>query len=240
MSYLSYISDETLLSLVKNVLDIGRKRKAEAEQSFAKNVIDPFAALFESAAFDVDHQTWKDSEIIRQCQKTLQNHIGDLHQKILGSVASWEDKGKGSVVDLVCQKQKIIAEVKNKYNTVSGGKLADQYYSLERLIEPKTSVYKGFTAYFVAIIPKSPARYDRPFHPSDKDKGKRCQRNESIREIDGASFYSLVTGEENALENLYRVLPKIIEKIFAEGGKRHYRLADKSAFYAYFDAAFKK
>ncbi|MCK9504513.1 MAG: Eco47II family restriction endonuclease [Porticoccaceae bacterium] len=240
MSYLTYISDETLKTLVKNVLNIGRTRKAEAEQSFAKNVIDPFAALFESVAFEVDHKTWKESEIIRQCQKTLQNHIGDLHQKILGSVAGWEDKGKGSVVDLVCQKKKIIAEVKNKYNTVSGGKLADQYYSLERLVEPKNSVYKGFTAYFVAIIPKKPDRYDELFQPSDKDKGKRCQQNEAIREIDGASFYSLVTGEENALENLYRVLPAVIEKIFKEEGKANYRLADKSSFYAYFDTAYKK
>ena len=112
MSYLNYISDQELAELVKNVLDIGRARKSRAQASFSKNVIDPFAAIFESAAFDVDHQTWVNAETIRQCQKTLQNHIGDLHQKLLGKVAGWDDLGTGSVVDLVCGDKKIIAEVK--------------------------------------------------------------------------------------------------------------------------------
>lgn len=241
MSYLNYIDDSELKKIVKLVLDKGIERKKKAESKFTKNVIDPFGSLFEAAAFDVDHKTWKSAETIRQCQKTLQNHVGDLHQKILGHVETWQDLETGSVVDLVCERKNIIAEVKNKYNTVTGGKLADQYYSLERLVMPKASKYRNYTAYFVNIIPKSPCRFNKPFEPSDKDKGAKCPKNEKIRIIDGASFYSLVTGDDNAIFYFYRVLPKVIEDIFAsEYQQPNFKIADKEAFSEYFDLAYKK
>jgi len=241
MSYLTYISDEELTCIVKGVLDVAIERKKKAKAKFNKNVIDPFGSLFESAAFDVDHTTWKESEMIRQCQKTLQNHIGDLHQKILGHVVGWGDLGTGSVVDLINKDKQIIAEVKNKYSTVTGGKLADQYYSLERLVMPKASSYKGYTAYFVNIIPKKPELYDKAFEPSDKDKGSKCPKNEQIRIIDGNSFYALVTEQKNALEELYKVLPKVIEDIFENSyGKKGFKVKDKSKFAEYFDLAYKK
>ncbi len=241
MSYLTYIEDEILKNIVKLVLDKGIDRKKEADDKFTKNVIDPFGALFEAAAFDVDHNAWKSAETIRQCQKTLQNHVGDLHQKILGNVQGWKDLGTGSVVDLVCETTPIIAEVKNKYNTVTGGKLADQYYSLERLVMPKASKYQQYIAYFVNIIPKRAIRYNKTFEPSDKDKGVKCPKNELIRVIDGASFYALVTGEEDAIYNLYKVLPDVIEDIFSEEYSRSdFKIADKEEFAKYFDFAYKK
>jgi len=240
MTYLEYISDDKLIEIVKSILDVGIKKKRSAEVDFTKNVIDPFGSIFETAAFDVNHETWKSSELIRQSQKTLQNHIGDFHQKVLGSVDGWEDLGVGSVVDLKHRDSKIIAEVKNKYNTVTGGKLADQYYSLERLVTPKASSYKGYKAYFVNIIPKKPVRFDKPFQPSDKDKGAKCPLNESIRIIDGASFYELVTGQATALEDLHKVLPKVIEDIFKDVYKKKgFKIADKKEFSKYFSLAFK-
>ena len=241
MSYLSYINDEKLEEFVKHVLDKGIKRKEQAEQKFNKNVIDPFGSLFEAAAFNVNHKTWKDSETIRQCQKTLQNHVGELHQKILGEVAGWYDLGVGSVVDLVCDDKKIIAEIKNKYNTVTGGKLADQYYSLERLVMQKSSKYRGYTAYFVNIIPKKPEPFDDCFEPSDKDKGAKCPRNENIRIIDGASFYSMVTGNKNAISEFYAVLPTVIENVFAKFyNQPQFKIADKEIFQEYFNRAYIK
>lgn len=241
MAYLEFISDDILISLVKDVLDVGRKKKVSVEKQFQNNVIDPFSSLFESAISEVDHATWKNSEMVRQCQKTLTNHIGNLHQKVLGAVAGWEDLGVGSVVDLVCHEQKIIAEVKNKHNTVTGGKLADQYYSLERLVMPKASTYKGYTAYFVNVIPKKPARFDINFEPSDKDKGSKCPSNEKIRLIDGASFYQLVTGREFALQEFYDALPFVIEDIFVnQYQQRDFSIADKGLFRQYFMDAFQK
>lgn len=241
MCYLNYIEDKKLKEIVKLVLDKGINRKKEADEKFTKNVIDPFGSLFEAAAFDVDHNTWKSAETIRQCQKTLQNHVGDLHQKILGNVNGWEDLGTGSVVDLVCENNRILAEVKNKYNTVTGGKLADQYYSLERLVMPKASKYRSYKAYFVNIIPKKPSRFNKTFEPSDKDKGAKCPKNELIRVIDGASFYELVTGDKNAITDLYAALPVVIEDIFkTEYGQPGFEIPDKQEFAKYFNLAYEK
>ncbi len=237
MSYLSYISDENLISHIKYVLDKGRKRKHEAEKDFNKNVIDPFGALFEVAAFDLNHDMWKKSETIRQCQKILQNHVGCLHQNILGNIQGW--KNSNDMIDLECADQKIIAEIKNKYNTVTGGKLSDQYRTLKELIMPKKSAYYGYTAFFVNIIPKKPGRFCEPFTPSDNSTGEKCQENQNIKIIDGASFYALATGEENALMNFYNVLPTVIEDIFRnEYNNTNFEIYDKAEFSKYFTMAY--
>jgi hypothetical protein len=84
---------------------------------------------------------------------------------------------------------------------------------LEKLVAPKSSEYKDFTSYYVYIVPKNPVRNDLPYTPSDKNTGVRCHENKLIREIDGSSFYELVTGQEDALESLYGVLPRVIQKV---------------------------
>ncbi len=239
MSYLSYIKDSELELIVKSVLDRGIEKKRKAEEEFTKNVIDPFGSLFDAAVFGINHKIWKNSEMIRQCQKTLQNHVGELHQQVLGSVDNWLNLGTGTVVDLVCKDKKIIAEIKNKHNTVTGSKLAGQYYSLDRLVMPKASQYRGYTAYFVNIIPKRSERLNSPFAPSDPDKGAKCAKNEMIRVIDGASFYSLVTGQDTALLDFYSNLPTIIENIFLKFYKKpDFKIPDKAEFSKYFGLAY--
>ncbi|MBX2961019.1 MAG: Eco47II family restriction endonuclease [Cyclobacteriaceae bacterium] len=234
MPFLSWIDDASLKDAVSLILKKAKEAKENAEGNFGKNVVDPFSALFEIAGFSLDFETWHKSETTRQAQKTLQNHVGDFHQNILGAVNGWENMKKGQVIDLVSSEKKIIAEIKNKYNTISGGKLSDLYYSLNNLVMPKSSIYKNFTAYYVAIIPKSPDRYDKPFTPSNKDKGEKCAANENIREIDGASFYTLVTGDPNGLENLFDVLPDVI-KICSDN---KYIIKDKRKLKAFFSTAF--
>ncbi|MFO7656173.1 MAG: Eco47II family restriction endonuclease [Bacteroidales bacterium] len=197
------------------------------------------------SGFEIDYDTWLKSETTRQAQKTLQNHIGDFHQNILGKSYGdfhknskdmiWMNMKVGNIIDLVSESNKAIAEIKNKYNTISGGKLADLYYSLDRLVSPKSSIYKGYTAYYVAIIPQNGKRYNKPFTPSDKDKGEKCPVSEHIREIDGASFYSLVTGSDSALEDLFDVLPEVI-KVCLEG---KYQIKDKNKLKEFFNLAYK-
>lgn len=240
MAFLNYISDEALRREVQYVLDKAVAKNSVALEDFNKNVIDPFGAIFEAPNFS-SHDDWKNAEIARQAQKTIQNHVGVFHQKILGEVNGWQNLGTGGVVDLVCEERGIIAEVKNKFSTVTGGKLADQYKSLDGLISPKHSNFRDYTAYFVNIIPKKPIRSNEPFTPSDKETGNKCPLNERIRIIDGASFYELVTGETNALESLHCVLPSVIEDIYQnEYGKKEFSIRDKEEFLTYFQLAYKK
>ena len=58
-----------------------------------------------------------------------------------------------------------------------------------------------------------------------------CNPNPKIRVIDGASFYTLVTGENNALKDFYTILPLVIEEIFkSEFRQDKFKIADKIAF----------
>lgn len=239
MPYLDFVSDSALQQEVRYVLEKGQEAKALATRKFGRNVIDPFAAAFEIASFDIDYKTWHTSETARQAQKTLQNHVGAFHQKLLGHVEGWEDKGTGEDVDLLCESRKIIAEVKNKYSTVSGGKLSSVYHELEDLVMPKASRYKDYTAYFVTIIPRKPTRFDEPFRPSDRGTGSRHQDNPLVRIIDGASFYAMVTGKNDALSQLYKALPSVIEDVFndmcVDGCITE---QDKGALQGFFSSAF--
>ena len=234
MALLTFIDDDSLKAAVTQLLKKAKEAKRTAKNEFGKNVIDPFSALFQISGFRITYNVWFRNETTRQAEKSLQNHVGEFHQTILGKVMGWEDKKTGGVIDLVSKKQKIIAEVKNKHNTISGGKLVDLYNSLDDLVMPKTSVYKGYTAYYVAIIPKKSVRYNKEFTPSDKQKGAKCPANEQIREIDGGSFYDLVTGKEDSLKRLFEVLPDVIESCI----KKKIPDAHRKSLMEYFTKAF--
>lgn len=213
MAYLNWISDEALFEATNKLLAKAADIKKAAEKNVNKNVIDPFSSLFQIAGFELTYEGWMTGEITRQAQKSLQNHVGDFHQNILGSVTGWENKRTGSVVDLVNTERGIIAEVKNKHNTVKGSDQVGTYDTLANAVGDKMSVYKGFTAYYVTIIPAKAIRFDKPFTPSDNKKGQKREANEQVRTMDGASFYHLVTDDEHALRDLFNVLPTVISDL---------------------------
>lgn len=235
MPKLAFVSDEVLYEAVGHLLAVARDAKAKASKNLGRNVIDPFSLLFQMAGFGMNSEQWKRAEIGRQAEKTLQNHVGAFHQTILGSVKGWVNHGVGSIIDIECSDRKIIAEIKNKHNTVSGGSLGGLYKTMQDQVMPKHSAYKGFTAYYVVIIPKKPERYDSPFTPSDKSVGEKCPANNLIRTIDGASFYALATGRDNALAELFSVLPDVIEAQCKASG---YKFDDRQAIQNFFKSAF--
>ena len=211
MAYVTFVSDERFESIVKDVLNAGIEAKKKTAAKLGKNVIDPFAAVFEMGAFNLEFDDWKKSEIVRQTQKTLSNQMGIFHQKFLGSVAGWKDLGVGKGIDLLNTEKKIIAELKNKHNTIKGSDQVGLYDELEKLVMPNGQQYKGYTAYYVYIVPKPAGRVDKVFTPSDKKSSTRCSPNDLIRQMDGDSFYALVTGVDNALEQVFNALPKVIK-----------------------------
>lgn len=210
MPHLPWISDADLSTHVNHLLSATQAAKASAFTTLNRNVMDPFSAIFQMSGFAMTYNDWIKSEEARQSQKTMQNHVGAFHQNVLGSCNGWRNLNTGNNVDLVNSSQRIIAEVKNKHNTISGGDLSGLYYRLDRLVMPNASGYKGYTAYHVAIIPKRPVPYNIPFIPSDRATSARCNSNTLIRSIDGGSFYAMVTGSATALKDLFDVLPAVI------------------------------
>ncbi len=213
MPYLNWITDQDLEAAVAKLVGVAKDALVNSQEEYHKNVIDPFSAIFQVAGFNISYDTWLISEQTRQAQKSMQNHVGTFHQTILGAVEGWDDLKVGGGMDLICEEKQIIAEIKNKYNTVTGGKLGDQYLYMEELVALKSSVYKGYTSYFVSIVPKRSKRYNTTFEPSNKKTGMKCPKNENIRQIDGASFYELVTGDANALRDPFKILPDVLENI---------------------------
>ena len=230
----TFLTDAVLVAEVSHLLNTAEEALRDKQVEMDRNVLDPFAAMFEMAGFGLSHDAWVRSELMRQAQKSLQNQVGDFHQSILGSMEGWENLNTGSVVDLVSHPRKIIAEVKNKHNTLTGGKRSDQYHNFEKLVMQKASRYRGYTAYLVTVIPKEPARFDLTFTPSDKETGTRCPENALIREIDGASFYDLASGEKDTLSRLFKILPEVIKGISGENISED----GKAALAAYFSMAF--
>lgn len=147
MPFLTYISDDSLLNCFKNLLVATSKGELKAKDNFERNIIDPFSTLLEMAIFDCDKNSWVKSETKRQTQKSLTNAIGTFHQQVLGSVAGWVNLRTTNQVDLINTERKILAEVKNKHNTLKASDKAALYNKLHDMISKKNSIFKDYTAY---------------------------------------------------------------------------------------------
>lgn len=231
MPYLKWISDNDLKTCSEKLLLVAQRSMIRSQKNMHKNVLDPFSAMFQMAGFDMNADAWVKAEQARQAQKSFQNHVGDFHQNVLGCVTGWDNLSVGNVVDLKSDTKKIIAEIKNKHNTVTGGSLKNVYSDLESEIMPKSSIYHGYTAYFVNIIPKRITRFNCEFTPSDKATGARKHPNSQIRIIDGASFYELVTGDRDALKDLFNALPNVLNDLLKKSQLTDNEVIDLKSYF---------
>jgi len=210
---LPFIEDEKILKIVSDFLDEFKDIQEKAEQKLEDNALDPFSAILFSVATDSDLETWMTGELNRQIGKSFQNNIGELHQTILGSCDGWEVID--DVFDVRGMGKKVIAEIKNKHNTTKGNHKIAIYDDLAASLEKPE--YKGFTAYYVEIIPKKRKVYNVSFSPSDNKTKDHREAREDIRRIDGKSFYDLVTGYKGSLKMLYDTIPYLVDKIQGKG-----------------------
>lgn len=234
MAYLAFVSDAALKAAVAHLLNVANEAVSQSIIDSGRNKIDPFGVLFEMAGFNMSFSEWQCAEQTRQAQKTLTNEVGLFHQRILGSIAGWTNLEKGAVVDLVCDDRQIVAEVKNKHNTVKGSDKVGVYDVLKAAVATKGHQHFGYTAYYVEIIPKNKKGYNKEFTPSDNQTGIARQAHERIRIVDGRTFYALASGVDDALEQLYDALPTVIESC----SKRKYRFNDEHDKGGFFRAAF--
>lgn len=243
-TFVSFISDDRFEECVKFLLDKADEGRIKAQKLPERNVIDPFAALFSMAAFDLAPHDWTQNEEFRQAGKSLENALGDFHQKLLGSIDGWQCLKTGGQVDVLCPLMKIIAEIKNKHNTVKASDKITIYRKLDSLVNLKESGYKDFIAYYVVIIPSQPTRFDREFTPPDSARGDKAPAKLNVREIDGNTFYETATGRENALREIFDAIPHAIESIYRKSENNKNDLSQIKNQYqhalGYFNRAFDK
>ena len=215
-NYLPFISDEDLQVTINNLLVAWREAYDNADAKLYSRVIDPFSALFKCLMQDADFGQWVEGEKARQVQKTFENYLGAFHQDVLASMPGWERADE--IVDIKSGGKKVIAEVKNKYNTTKGNTKKNIYDDLKGLLD--TAEYGGYIGYYVEVIPEKPAPYDKLFTPPDNETHTNRPGDERIRVIDGYSFYELASGYGGALRQLYEVIPVVVGNIFGRDDEK--------------------
>lgn len=189
-----FIFDRDLLEAVARLVKAVEDGRAKADGDPYRNGIDPFSSLVDAACQNISPHEWLEQEKARQAQKSLQNAIGAFHQHILGSMPGLRDAGYAGSFDVENAPRGILAEIKNKHNTMNATSARGVYSTLAEHLDGDKL---GFTAYLVQIIPKSPTPYDEVFAPH-----RSTEPREYIRRIDGKSFYALASGDPDALRKI--------------------------------------
>lgn len=213
--YLDWIEDEDLINAVKKVHEIFAKAaKQTTLKTVTRNVIDPFTFIFETELLsEIDVEQWIADEVKRQIQKTLTNAIGDFHQTILGSVNGWTNlnTGHSTGVDVKKNDETVFAEIKNKYNTVTGARQDSVFNVLRKIANTKPEA----TCYLVHMVKKDKQSYDKLWKFNAKNV---FYSHERVRLISGDKFYDLVAGS-GSLSQLLTVLPSVISNSISEEEK---------------------
>jgi hypothetical protein len=199
--YLSYISDEHLLSCVKNLHQSYLKAKANvSKKKFYKNKIDTIKLTFDAKFNDLDEETLIKTEINRQIDKSINNSIGTFHEQILGGIEGFE-MGNLSGFDIKAKNDTLFADIKNKHNTMNSSSAESLFQKLAHYAD----TYKQATCYWVQILAKN--SFNQKWFGEINGKEYSHSR---VYKISGDQFYKLLSGKENALFELYEVLPKAI------------------------------
>jgi hypothetical protein len=236
MSYLPYICDNDLENAVQKVVNCIRQAQARPDTSLYKNVMDPFSAIFDGVVDGISFEDWLKREKVRQVQKTVQNAIGEFHQEVIGSIPGWQNLCTGNLVDVCNTSLNIIAEIKNKHNTVKGSDRIVIYDDLLHALGMPN--YQNFIAYYVEIVPKKDKNkliYNRPFTPADRKTRTSRPPNQNIIIIKGQDFYDMATGIPGALSMLFDILPDVISNIT---GVEPLSQVEKTSFRTLFDRAY--
>ena len=203
--YLSFVSDEHFLKCVSHVCSGYSEVKKEVKISDLKgNGLDPFKVIFDIASKNSTFGKWLIGEELRQSDKTLNNRIGEFHQRLLGGVEGWHDLGIGddTKLDLVNHDRSIGIELKNKSNTVN----ADSKDKVRDKLEAFITANPKSVAYWAYIISPKNNHGENVW----KYHGRIDKR---IRIIWGSKVYELVTDDANALRATWEALPNAINEV---------------------------
>ncbi len=201
-NYLSYISDEHLLSCIENLHNSYLVAKNNiSKRKFYSNKIDTIKLTFDARFNELDEETLIKAEIARQIDKSINNAIGTFHEQILGGIDGYE-RGTFSGYDIKATDDSLFADIKNKYNTMNSSSSESLYQKLQKFAENNPNA----TCYWVQIWAKN--SFDEKWLGTINGSNYNQDR---VHKISGDKFYALLSGNKNALFELYEVLPKAIE-----------------------------
>jgi len=177
-----------------------RAKNNVSKKVFYKNKIDTIKMTFDSLFNDINEEELIKGEILRQIDKTINNHIGSFHENILGGIDGFE-VGNLSGFDIKAKDDSLFADIKNKHNTMNSSSAEALFQKLARYAND----YKHSKCYWVQILAKG--SFDELWHGDINGKEYSHSR---VYKISGDQFYAKLTGQKNAFMMLYKILPLAI------------------------------
>lgn len=225
---MSVFDREKIKEILKPTVENTHNARNNKDRDIYRNTLDCFSGVFEASVLGITMDEWMELERHRQNQKTMQNSIGLLHQCAMGTIEGVTDLGHGNVLDIRCDEKKIVAEIRNKHNTTKGNYRTKIYEDIEKVLKNNP----GYTGYYVEILTSKGKKFNNTFTPSensdnnssavlpsDKKKKKKVVKkteNAKIRHIDIRSFYELLCGNDDAVKELYSLIPELTAEILKE------------------------
>jgi hypothetical protein len=199
--YVSFVSDEHLILCIENLHKSYLKaKKAITKKSLFSNKVDTIKLTFDSKFNDISEEKLVEAEILRQIDKSINNSIGTFHEQILGGIKGFEI-GKLSGFDVKAIDDTLFADIKNKHNTMNSSSSEALFQKLAKFAD----THKKSKCYWVQVLAKN------SFCELWKgDINGKEYSHSRVYKISGDQFYELLSGEKNALFNLYKVLPTAI------------------------------
>jgi hypothetical protein len=199
--YVSFVSDEHLILCIENLHKSYLKaKKAITKKSLFSNKVDTIKLTFDSKFNEISEEKLVEAEILRQIDKSINNSIGTFHEQILGGINGFEI-GKLSGFDVKAIDDTLFADIKNKHNTMNSSSSEALFQKLSKFAD----THKKSKCYWVQVLAKN------SFCELWKgDINGKEYSHSRVYKISGDQFYELLSGEKNALFNLYKVLPTAI------------------------------
>jgi hypothetical protein len=183
-----------------------RAKKDISLAKFYGNKIDVIKLTFDAKFNDVNEEKLIETEILRQLDKSINNSIGTFHEDILGGVEGFE-KGNMNGFDIKAKDNTLFADIKNKHNTMNSNSEEGLFQKLARFADD----HKKAKCYWVQVLAK---KSFTELWTGDIN-GKEYSHSRVFK-ISGDRFYHLVTKEEDAFFQLYKILPKAIDDFLAD------------------------
>ncbi len=217
--YVTFITDDHLLSCIANLHKSYLKAKNNiTKKNFYTNKVDIIKLTFDAKFNDIEEESLIQAEILRQIDKSINNSIGTFHEQILGGIDGFE-VGNLSGFDIKAKDDTLFADIKNKHNTMNSSSAESLFQKLKVFADK----YKKANCYWVQILAKG------SFNDLWKGEinGKEYSHSR-VYKISGDRFYTLLSGNQGALLQLYKVLPKAI-KDYLNSIEHNHSIVENSA-----------
>jgi hypothetical protein len=199
--YVRFISDQHLMQCIGNLYEAYLKAKANiTKENFYANKVDTFKLTFDAKFNKIVESALIQAEVLRQIDKSINNSIGSFHEQILGGVKGYL-AGSLSGYDIKAKDNSLFPDIKNKHNTMNSSSAEALFQKLARYADD----HKKAKCYWVQILAK--ASFCELWRGNINGKEYSHSR---VYKISGDKFYALITGQDDALFQLYSCLPLAI------------------------------